>query len=217
MKMHLISVHKEDLSEKIMNLMPKELIRKNLFHVLEKSRYCDQCGDKFGNESELKGHVLSMHEGKKLYCCSICKAFFSDFRKMKIHLVSIHGKDNLLNCKPKELLDLNLFHLIGDSQTNKQKEYIVSAPEKEKPSNPNGGKNQTKTSNKSENVLIKRKKENPIESDESTIDDQKKQEKILPSSVAEETKPIKCPVCSVSFSTIDQMKKHIGSTHFQLW
>ena len=62
MKMHLVSIHKGDLSEKIMNLMPKELIRKNLFHVLEKSRYCDQCGDKFGNESELKGHVLSMHE-----------------------------------------------------------------------------------------------------------------------------------------------------------
>ena len=218
MKMHLISVHKEDLSEKIMNLMPKELLRKNLFHVLEKSPYCDQCDIKFSNESELKGHVLSMHEGKKLYCCFICKAFFSDFRKMKIHLVSIHGKDNLLNCKPNELLDLNLFHVIGDSQTNKQKEYILSAPEKEKPLNPNGGKNQTKTSNKSENVPIKRKKENRIESYESnTVDDQNKHQKILPSSVAEERQAIKCPVCNDSFSTIDQMKSHIGSTHFQLW
>ena len=92
MKLHVVSVHKEDLSEKIMNWMPKELLKNNLFHVLKKSQYCDQCDDKFSNESELKGHVLSMHEGKKLYCCSICKAFFSDFRKMKIHLVSIHGK-----------------------------------------------------------------------------------------------------------------------------
>ena len=47
--------------------------------------------------------------------------------------------------------------------------------------------------------------------------DQKKQEKILPSSVAEERKAIKCPVCNDSFSTIDEMKIHIGSTHFQLW
>ena len=218
MKIHLISVHKEDLSEKIMNLIPKELLKKNLFHVLGKSQYCDQCDEKFSNESKLKGHVLSVHEGKKLYCCSICKAFFSDFRKMKIHLVSIHGKDNLVNCKPKELVDLNLFHVMGDSQTNKQKEYIVSAPEKEKPLNPKGGKNQTKTANKSENVPIKRKKEKLVESDESnTFEDQNKQEKILHSSVAEGTKTIKCPVCNDSFSTIEQMKSHIGSTHFQLW
>ena len=220
MKMHLISVHKEDLSEKIMNLMPKELLRKNLFHVLEKSRYCDQCDDNFGSESELKGHVLAMHEGKKLYCCSICKAFFSDFRKLKIHLVSIHGKDSLLNCKPKELLALNLFHFIGDFQANEKREHILSAHDKETPLNQNGGKteSQTKTSNESENAPIERRKKNIIEFDESnTVDDQNKQEKILPSSVAEETKSIKCPVCCDSFSTIDQMKNHIGSTHFQLW
>ena len=79
-------------------------------------------------------------------------------------------------------------------------------------------KKQTKTSYISENVPIKRKNENIIESDESnTVIDQNKQEKILPSSVAEERKAIKCPVCNDSFSTIDEMKIHIGSTHFQLW
>ena len=36
-------------------------------------------------------------------------------------------------------------------------------------------------------------------------------------SVHEGKKPIKCPVCEDNFSTIDQMKSHIGSAHFHLW
>ena len=84
--------------------------------------------------------------------------------------------------------------------------------------NQNTGKRDTKTSNKSENVPIKIKKENLIESDEiNTADDQNKQEEIIPSLVAEGRKSIKCPVCNDSFSTIEKMKSHIGSTHFQLW
>ena len=58
------------------------------------------------------------------------------------------------------------------------------------------------------------------ESDEdNTVDDQN--EDILAmknsSSVAEGKKSIKCPVCNDVFFTIDQMKSHIGSAHFQLW
>ena len=44
-----------------MGWMPKELLKSNLFHVLDKSQDCDQCDDKFGNEIELKGHVLSSY------------------------------------------------------------------------------------------------------------------------------------------------------------
>ena len=76
--------------------------------------------------------------------------------------------------------------MIGDSPTNEKREYIVSAHEKENPLNRNGGKTggQAKTSNRSENVPIKRKKKNPIESEESnTVDDQN--EEILSSSLAE--------------------------------
>ena len=121
-----------------------------------------------------------------------------------------------MNCKPKDLLDLNLFYFIGESQSNKKKEYKVSDHEKENPMNKIFGKSQSKVSNISENVSIKRKKEKLIESDESsTVNDQN--EEILSLSVAVGRKSIKCPVCNDSFSTIDQIKSHIGSTHFQLW
>ena len=83
-----------------------------------------------------------------------------------------------------------------------------------------GGKSQTKTSKRSENVPFDNEKEEFIESDDSSaVNDQN--EDILAmknsSSVAEGKKSIKCPVCNDSFSTINEMKSHIGSTHFQLW
>ena len=42
-------------------------------------------------------------------------------------------------------------------------------------------------------------------------------EKKNASSVHEGKKAIRCPVCSENFSTVDQMKSHIGSVHFHLW
>ena len=39
----------------------------------------------------------------------------------------------------------------------------------------------------------------------------------LGKSVHEGKKPIKCPVCEDNFSTIDKMKRHIGSAHFHSW
>ena len=42
-------------------------------------------------------------------------------------------------------------------------------------------------------------------------------EKKNATSVHEGKKAIKCPVCGESFPTVDQMKSHIGSVHFQLW
>ena len=42
-------------------------------------------------------------------------------------------------------------------------------------------------------------------------------EKKNATSVHEEKKAIKCPVCGENFSTVDQMKSHIGFVHFHLW
>ena len=36
---------------------------------------------------------------------------------MKMHIISGHGKDNLINYKPKELLKMNLIHEIVKPQT----------------------------------------------------------------------------------------------------
>ena len=105
----------------------------NLFRKLEKSQACDQCGEKFHNEKELKGHILSVHEGKKVFKCSICKDIISDRNKMKRHLVSIHGKGYLMNFTPKKLLRMNLFFEIKDSQSSEKKEHIVSSHEKQDP------------------------------------------------------------------------------------
>ena len=88
-----------------------------IVHEAGKSHICGKCDKKFGDRKELKGHVLSEHEGKKLFQCSICKASFNDSASIKVHLVSIHGKNNIMNCKPKELIRMNLCSKPERSQT----------------------------------------------------------------------------------------------------
>ena len=74
MKMHIVSDHKK---ENLLNCKSKELIKMNLFYKLEKSHTCDQCGEKFDNKRDLKGHILSVHEEKKVFKCSICQVLYS--------------------------------------------------------------------------------------------------------------------------------------------
>ena len=57
-----------------------------LLHKIEKSVNFAQCGRKFDNQRELKGHILSVHEGKKEYRCPICKACFAEASKLKRHI-----------------------------------------------------------------------------------------------------------------------------------
>ena len=121
MKMHIVLVHGN--YKNLLNCKPKELLNMNLVHKLEKSQTCDQCGEKLDNKRELKVHILSVHERKKVYRCSICKAFFTevDNKSLKMHLVSVHKKDkNLLNCETKELLNLNLVYEVEKSQSCEQ-------------------------------------------------------------------------------------------------
>ena len=61
-----------------------------------------------------------MHEGKKLYRCSVCKAYLTDLKAMKNHLVTVHEKEELLNCKSRELIQMNLFHILEKSQACSQ-------------------------------------------------------------------------------------------------
>ena len=112
MKRHMVLSHgKVNLS----NSKPKEILKMNLADEIEKVN-CDQCGEKFVSKRELKAHILSVHEGKKVYGCSICKACFTDGGKMKRHMISAHGKEHQ-NFKPKELLRMNLFHEIEKPQS----------------------------------------------------------------------------------------------------
>ena len=113
MKMHIVSDHKK---ENLLNCKSKELIKMNLLYKLEKSQTCDQCGEKFDNKRDLKGHILSVHEEKKVFKCSICDKCFTHSGKMKTHLVIVHKKENILNYKPKQLLNMNLVHKIEKAQ-----------------------------------------------------------------------------------------------------
>jgi general transcription factor IIIA len=116
MKRHIVSVHEKN--KNLLNCKPMEFLKMNLFHEMKKSQTCDQCGDKFSDKNDLKGHVLYVHDKKTLYQCSICTAYLTEVGKMKRHLITIHGKDNLLNCKPKQLIRMNLFHKIVQGLLN---------------------------------------------------------------------------------------------------
>ena len=63
MKNHIVSVHEK---KNLMNSKPKELLHMNLFQEIEKCQPCDKCGIEFDSKRELKAHILSVHEGKKL-------------------------------------------------------------------------------------------------------------------------------------------------------
>ena len=92
MKTHIVVEHdKPDL----LNSKPKEFLKLNLIRKLEQSQSCDQCGEKFGNKRELKGHVLSVHEGRKVYECSLCRKPFFSCSKLKNHLIAGHGQKNI--------------------------------------------------------------------------------------------------------------------------
>ena len=85
-----------------------KMVKKNIRKT--KNNICNQCGNKFNDKRELKGHILSVHEGKKLYKCSICNAWKTTLGLMKTHIVFDHDKENLSNCKPIQLLNMNIVH-----------------------------------------------------------------------------------------------------------
>ena len=61
--------------------------------------------------------MLSMHEGKKLLRCSICKTcFLISSSNLKKHMISVLGMDNLLDYKSDEIQKMNLIHTVESSQ-----------------------------------------------------------------------------------------------------
>ena len=111
------------------NYKPMELLDLNLAKEIEgneiekieieKIEICDICDRKCKNERDLKIHKLLFHKGKKLIGCSFCD-FFGPFmfglHKMKDHIIKVHEKDQLLEFKPKELLERKLMYEIRDTQ-----------------------------------------------------------------------------------------------------
>ena len=240
LKPHIVHVHKEmDVS----NYKLKDLIEMKLVLEIENSPTCDQCGDKFDDKNELKGHILLVHQGKKLYRCSICSFVTTGIASVKNHLISIHEKEDLLNSKPKEILDTNLVHEIenppnfeqSDNKIKSDVEIIIEKyldinPDVEFEGKKSYGCNICKTyfSSKSDLVshiqLVHNEKmvnEKPSEFEAEVHEDQNEHNNTLDTkhapSVHEGKKSHKCPICSKSFSEVDLMKSHIGTAHFSLW
>ena len=68
---------------------PQSVKRLEMIHTREKpyeQKTCKECCDKVDNERELKEHVSSVHGGKKVYRCPICKACFAEASKLKRHI-----------------------------------------------------------------------------------------------------------------------------------
>ena len=51
---------------------------------------CNICNARFAYKHHMKGHIASVHEGKKPFECNICKTSFAEKGTLKKHLVSVH-------------------------------------------------------------------------------------------------------------------------------
>ena len=63
--------HSETNLKTVSRLEDKKLFPK----FKETGSKCKQCGDKFEDKRELKGHILSVHKNKELYRCSTCNVW----------------------------------------------------------------------------------------------------------------------------------------------
>ena len=54
---------------------------------------CFICSDRFDQESKLKSHILSEHEGKGPYKCSKCEREFSRISSLKNHITNLHNEN----------------------------------------------------------------------------------------------------------------------------
>ena len=56
---------------------------------------CDICDLFFKTKSKLKGHIESVHEGKKPFKCNLCDSCFSKNGDLNRHTATVHGGKNL--------------------------------------------------------------------------------------------------------------------------
>ena len=64
---------------------------------------CDICGLSFAGKLQLKGHIASVHEGKKRFTCSNCEKSFSSKHRLKGHMSTAFHRQKLCNYRKLEL------------------------------------------------------------------------------------------------------------------
>ena len=60
---------------------------------------CEICNSEFKDRSNLKKHILVVHEGIKPFECSLCGSCFSQKSKMKKHIAAVHERKKPHKCK----------------------------------------------------------------------------------------------------------------------
>ena len=66
---------------------------------MKKPFKCDLCEVTFSNSSNLKRHVVSVHDKKKSFECDICEVSFSHKSLLKKHVASVHEKNKQFKCE----------------------------------------------------------------------------------------------------------------------
>ena len=67
--------------------------RKKIKTEKSASHSCFICSDRFDQESKLKSHILSEHEGKGPYKCLKCEREFSRISSLKNHITNLHNEN----------------------------------------------------------------------------------------------------------------------------
>ena len=57
-------------------------------HEGKKQFKCNLCNTKFGEKSNLRRHIVTVHEGKKLFKCDICNAKFGGKSDLNKHVMT---------------------------------------------------------------------------------------------------------------------------------
>ena len=60
---------------------------------------CDYCDKSFSQESDLRKHIHTFHEGQKEYKCESCSKSFSQARNLKKHIHTVHEGHKDYNCE----------------------------------------------------------------------------------------------------------------------
>ena len=71
-------------------------------HEGKKKFKCDICSSKFTSKQSMNIHIAVIHEGKKQFKCDICNAEFTSKHGMKGHIATIHeGKKQTIKTQVK--------------------------------------------------------------------------------------------------------------------
>ena len=60
---------------------------------------CPQCGKAFIQPSDLRRHVVAVHEGLKQHVCVTCGKAFSDYANLRKHIRSVHEGQKNYKCE----------------------------------------------------------------------------------------------------------------------